>query len=574
MGKLYFAFLCCFLALLSYQSFSQQPSNGGFGGFFGTETPREEQVSLERLKAVSETLTKNVSELKARGVIKQLRTTAADTVKMGWPLRQAVGFNDPGYYGISNYIDQDPRANFIKEYNCGQRTYDGHRGTDIYTYPYFWKKMVGNEVEIIAAADGVIVAKYDGNPDTSCANCDPNSPTCQWNAVFVKSNIDGTIVWYGHMKKNSQTTKAVGAAVTKGEYLGIVGSAGNSTGPHLHLEVWLNENYNFLVDPWEGTCNGDHNSSFWANQQAYYMPGVIKVASASGVPQFSECYGGGQGEQPKTKDAFTLNETVYLPVFIRDNIVGKKFLLKIISPSGVTKYDWSLNAFNSYYSSAWFYYFYPAATTFNEVGAWKFVVTYENSTAEHAFNITQALPLTLLNFSGENEGKTARLFWKTSVEQNVSRYVVERSADGTLFESIGSVSAKGNNIVAAGTNDYKYTDALPLNGSNYYRLEMFDIDGRSSLSNVVKLSIQASEEEMVLLTNPASSELKFVCASDYKSAGIQIIDQMGRTVYSVKGKQISRNQQTSLNITNLATGHYYIVIQTEKKQMVEKFVKR
>lgn len=45
---------------------------------------------------------------------------------------------------------------------------------------------------------------------------------------------DGTEVWYCHL---SSFGVSVGTQVTGGDYLGGVGSTGNSTGPHLHLEI-------------------------------------------------------------------------------------------------------------------------------------------------------------------------------------------------------------------------------------------------------------------------------------------------------------------------------------------------
>lgn len=46
-------------------------------------------------------------------------------------------------------------------------------------------------------------------------------------------HFDGTVTWYGHLSSALRTSGEVQA----GDVIGRVGSTGNSTGPHLHLEV-------------------------------------------------------------------------------------------------------------------------------------------------------------------------------------------------------------------------------------------------------------------------------------------------------------------------------------------------
>lgn len=225
-------------------------------------------------------LVANIGMLTAAGTLTQPRAT--EQIALDWPLAARDGFTDPGYHAITGFVDHTPDIpNKLTDYACGGRTYSGHKGTDIFMWPFAWNKMAAGDVTIAAAADGVIVGRRDGNPDQSC-NFNSNS----WNAVYVR-HADGSIAWYGHMKRGSLTTRGVGSMVSAGEYLGLVGSSGNSTGPHLHFE--LHDYQGQLLDPYIGSCNPLEGGSWWASQPNYYDSAINKLMTGTGPVSWKAC---------------------------------------------------------------------------------------------------------------------------------------------------------------------------------------------------------------------------------------------------------------------------------------------
>jgi murein DD-endopeptidase MepM/ murein hydrolase activator NlpD len=252
-----------------------------------------------------------------------------------WPMRAVRGYAGPTFSRVSFHVDHEPAyPGQLRDFACGTRTYDrdtgyNHQGTDISIVPDSWNLMSAGQLEIVAAAAGTIVNKSDGNFDRNCQfNGNP------WNAVYVQHD-DGSIAWYGHFKNGSTTAKNVGERVAQGEYLGLVGSSGNSTGPHLHLEVYDAERR--LVDPFAGACNARNAESWWERQPEYRATEVMALTTAFAAPSFPTCGADGRLESPgsfNATSAFAPGDTAWLIANVRDVSPGMRLTWVLRDPSG------------------------------------------------------------------------------------------------------------------------------------------------------------------------------------------------------------------------------------------------
>ncbi|GAB4132855.1 MAG: hypothetical protein Fur0041_04590 [Bacteroidia bacterium] len=298
-----------------------------------------------------------------------------------WPMQLRTGLNDYGYHSVSGHVDQNPSfPNQLLDYNCGQRTYDtpsgyNHKGTDYYLWPFSWNKMDSSDVEIIAAAPGTIIYKSDGNFDRSCTSNSNN-----WNAVYVQ-HADGSVAWYGHMKNGSLTSKTIGQTVALGEYLGVVGSSGNSTGPHLHMEVY--DASNNLIEPYAGNCNNMNTAGWWQNQRPYYDAAVNHIATNHHLPVFTPC---SNQTIKNEQDYFGQLDTIYLMSYYRFLNTGDTIYVNIYRPNNSLWGNWSWVNTMPNYTSAYVYWWMIAGNN-APFGQWTFEVIYKNQSYIHHFNI-------------------------------------------------------------------------------------------------------------------------------------------------------------------------------------------
>lgn len=157
--------------------------------------------------------------------------------------------------GVSAYYDTD-RGGGVRDYACGGATYQNHDAVDI-AIGGFGAMDAGRPV--VAAAAGTVIEAHDGEFDRcTTGNCG------QANYVKLR-HADGRVTYYWHLKKWSVRV-SVGQEVACGQPLGLVGSSGLSTGPHVHFAV-VDPVYG-KDDPYKGQgCGGP--LSWWVEQRGY-----------------------------------------------------------------------------------------------------------------------------------------------------------------------------------------------------------------------------------------------------------------------------------------------------------------
>jgi hypothetical protein len=161
---------------------------------------------------------------------------------------------------------------------------------------------------------------------------------------------------------------------------------------------------------------------------------------------------------------------------------------------------------------------------------WNSVSSFSPFTIGSTSAISNPLPIRFTGIKAFNVTTGNKIEWTNLTEENLSAYEVERSADGTSFTSIITVSPKTNN---GQENNYEVTDAHILSGTNYYRIKAVQTDGSILYSTIVKVIPGGSESYSIsVYPNPITTSSFTVELSNYKSGDylFKLMDMNGRPV--------------------------------------------
>lgn len=170
------------------------------------------------------------------------------------------------------------------------------------------------------------------------------------------------------------------------------------------------------------------------------------------------------------------------------------------------------------------------------------------------------LPVELISFTSETKEKSVFLNWETAQEIDNYGFEIEHSSDQRNWEVLSFFP--GSEHPEQGTK-YSFTHQTPKPGLNYYRLRQVDLDGSVSYSEIRIVKIE-QEETVDIFPNPSSGEIHI---SGIPEGKYKIISMQGKTL-----REGVVNELTSLSLSELNKGFYYIHLQSKNQFHIKKVI--
>jgi hypothetical protein len=171
----------------------------------------------------------------------------------------------------------------------------------------------------------------------------------------------------------------------------------------------------------------------------------------------------------------------------------------------------------------------------------------------------------LIDFNLYEEQDDVRMIWSISSEEGLTDYKIERSDDGIKYNEIGSVQSSGN---SSSLMTYLFYDRSPMDGFNYYRIHVTDLNGNTIyfLPQVIEIN---DSDGINLYPNPSNGSFQIKYSGD--EGEIFIYDLAGQLLFT---KKVSAKNDETISVSewelsNLQDGFYKLIMVCKEEIITE-----
>ncbi len=242
---------------------------------------------------------------------------------------------------------------------------------------------------------------------------------------------------------------------------------------------------------------------------------------------------------------------------------------KFIAQNGNWTYNWGVATANDSASINGGTLFY--GVTSQDILAPTISGTYiiDVNFATNSFTVISTLPVKLASFVAASSGNTVATSWQTATELNTSHFNVQHSTNGNSFTNIGSVKAVGT-----GSHNYQFIDVSPVDGINYYRLQIVGTDGSYEYSKVVAVNYVGIINKFALyptVTHDGNVNIR-INLSTACNAFVKVVDLNGRILQTSNITIAEGSNLVPYKITAAAKGTYIVTVETSTGKQAFKVI--
>ncbi|ODS82981.1 MAG: hypothetical protein ABS46_07470 [Cytophagaceae bacterium SCN 52-12] len=183
--------------------------------------------------------------------------------------------------------------------------------------------------------------------------------------------------------------------------------------------------------------------------------------------------------------------------------------------------------------------------------------------------VGDALPVSLTYFRAELDERAIRLDWQVAGQVDGSHFEIERIGNDRQKTTLGTVSLEEKGP----GNTYRWTDAEPLPGLNYYRLKMVDKDGSFTYSKIVSAMYNPGKLLLKVYPSPAvrtvSADL-FIPSEGYVE--VRVYNLAGLMVSGKKERTFQGVNSIALDTEGLLPGLYILKVSHGRSTADARFV--